>query len=160
MKLKRILKKTALREVGDTAEGYDFSVSRSAITDEGKVDYRYSFESKEGYSYVVQIEQDPHGRPYPEVYFFTVEKLDDMTGENDPFNVISTVVNCLKHFVEDAKTKGFNIEAVRFESEPKRSESSFGETARDRVYKQFIKKQFPSAKIEKEYGETMIYFSD
>lgn len=159
MNFKDLLKEIAILEIGDTAEGFDFSVSRSVITDEGKIDYRYTFESEENFSYVVQIEQDPRGRPYPEVYFFTIEKLGDMTGENDPFNVIATVVNCIKHFIEDAKKKGYDIEAIRFEAEPKGGESSFGENARNRIYKQFIKKQFPSAEIEREYGETMVYFN-
>lgn len=158
MKFKDLLKDILLREIGDTADGYEFSVSRSKISDGGsKIDYRYSFESQGGFSYVVQIEQDPRGRPYPEVYFFTIEKLDDMTGENDPFNIIATVVNCVKHFVEDAKAKGFDIEAVRFEAEPKKSESGFGENAREKMYKQFVKRQFPSAKVRRDHGDTMIY---
>lgn len=135
-------KNLILTEIGNTTDGYDYYL----VKDENKVSA--SFKTREN-NYVVEIlKRDSDS--WALVDFGVGPGMDaSPTDEGVQFKVIATIMNIVKE-VWEKRNKFFDgtIKGFSFFSTAKPDED-LGNTSRDRLYKKFIKKQFPNAKIKK-----------
>ena len=75
-----------------------------------------------------------------------------LTGEHNQFKVISTVIRITEAMwknKDDLFENGKKVDAIHFAPAPKKGEKAGGETARGKVYRKFVERQFPNAQVNK-----------
>lgn len=151
-----VVREFVLREIGDTTKTYDWEL---ANTD--RFGAYYTFKSDQ-YRYNVTVED--FMPEYLAIEFELDRKHSDefsdrfgaVTDEGNQFRVVSTVVSIAKHawenrhelFMEPEKLEGFFIDAA-----PKEGEE---ENIRAKLYKKFVERQFPNARIQRSGSELKV----
>lgn len=147
-RFRNVIRSFVLREIGETRDGYDWELART-----DSFGAYYTFRSDQ-YRYNVTVED--FMPEYLAIEFELTHKHSDefpdrfsaVTDEGNQFKIVSTVISIAKHawehrdeiFMEPEKLKGFFIDAA-----PKEGED---DNIRAKLYKRFVKKQFPSARVE------------
>ena len=145
-----------LTELGNTTDGYNF---RLRPTSGHMVEFGFKSEQN---TYRIQIDNELPGE-LSVSYSYKDENGDyvvGLTDEENQFRVIATVINAVKHawenkegYFEDPEL----IEKIGFFGVTRDDESVKGGTARTKLYLQFIKRQFPEAKIDKDAFGVNVY---
>lgn len=152
-RLRRMIREEAMfMEIGNTTDFYRWEPEKA----NGR-SFKVSFETENGVTYYVNGRQK-NRRPDLLTIDFGVRRSAPfkksgvvMTGEQNQFKVISTVIRIVETVWEnrhDAFDKSEKLRAIHFYASPKEEESEV--TARAKLYKAFIKKQFPNARIHKD----------
>jgi len=146
--LRSVIRSFVIQEIGNTTEGYKWKLART-----DRFGAYYTFQTEQ-YTYDVTVEDfmpeylaiefeldRRHSDEFP-------DRFGAVTDEGKPFKVVSTVVSIARHawenrselFMEPEKLKGFFIDAA-----PKEGED---ENIRAKLYKRFVERQFPSARVD------------
>jgi len=125
-------KKLVLNELGNTTDGYDWTIER-----EDSDGWYFSFYT-ENYGYNAFFQR--HGE-----WIYTGFDVDDPnlpfseTDEGNQFKIVATIMNMARYVWTNRDILEAHVEGFSFESGEKRS----------KLYKTFIRRQFPSAEISK-----------
>jgi len=155
-RLRSVIRSFILQEIGDTRKNYRWELVKT-----DRFGAYYTFESEQ-YQYDVTVEN--FTPEYLAVEFGLDRRYADefpdrfgaVTDEGEPFKVVSTVVSIAKHawenrhrvFTEPEGLKGFFIDAA-----PKEGED---ENIRAKLYREFVERQFPSARVEHSGSELKV----
>lgn len=149
--LREIIREELVFEIGDTTDFYRWEPERA----DGQ-EFKVSFETENGFTYYVRGMQS-HQRPDLLTVDFGVRKDSFfkkggviMTGEQNQFKVISTVIRVIETVWEnrnDVFEESEKLHAIQFTAAPKDDEKDKEVTARAKLYRRFIEKQFPGARI-------------
>lgn len=145
-----------LKEIGNTNNPYNWSLGSDYVDlDRGKIVYGYNFRTEAGTRYKVDLALDTDG--YVDISF-KAKGYDDeykaITNEGVIFRVISTVVDIVAHFNSDMLMEGLlgdYIIGYKFSGTGSGSESKKGRQ-RNKIYKQFLKRQFPNSDFRESQG--------
>lgn len=85
-----------------------------------------------------------------------VPSSDIVTNKGELYKVMATVVDIVKYYLK--LTKG-RFKSISYTPSKKSNEKGFG-TQRDQLYRAFITRSFPGAKIEKAGGDILVTFPD
>mgnify|MGYP006934448667 CR=1 FL=1 len=136
-------KRLVLTELGNTTDIYSWT--------EKKPGKNYVFRSRSN-EYVVKPAQIKDNEISVD-YMFKDDSGGlsmDQTGEGNPFRVVATVVDIVEYVWKNRHNFYRNpegIEKIHFTGAPKKGET-FGDTARKKLYLQFVKNKFPNAKVD------------
>lgn len=159
MKFKDLLYEITLTELGETTESYDFRMAGKKVGEEAT----YKFKTP-NYDYIVKASSLTYSDEYVEIGFGTESGGDIATNEGNQFKVISTVLDIAQDiwnrrdeifygpFDSSDPLVGIMFSGVYKRDEPYTKD----EPARNKLYKTFIKKQFPSAEIRNEGSVTKV----
>jgi hypothetical protein len=159
MNFKKLIVESVLSEIGDTTDFYQWEPEKADGSS-----FKVSFDTENGVTYYVngkQLYQRPDLLSVDfgvRGGFFGKNGGVVMTGEQNQFKVISTVIQIIetawknRHELFDESEK---LQAIHFTAAPKDGEDEDSLTSRGKVYREFIKTQFPNAKIYRE-GKTFI----
>jgi hypothetical protein len=133
MKFKSFLKDIALREIGDTTDGYNWQMIQDK---EEKEVYQFYTEK---HKYNVLVEYDKENPKYSSIHFGLANKPDEekystITNEGNHFKIMATVLEIGEHtLLKNEELTGFLVAAT-----PRKI----------KLYRQFVENQFPNAKVE------------
>ena len=147
-------KEIILQELGNTSSGYDYRLESA----KGYEDVEYSFKTPES-TYTVRGHR--YEDEYIEIGFDTdaTSGLSGTTNEGEQFKIVATVMNISKEiwkrrdefYAESDLLKGFLYSGYH------KPDEDFDEISqRDKLYRQFIKKQYPSADISYDGAVTRV----
>lgn len=167
MKMKKQIREALIQELGDTTEAYLYRLDHTkAYNDEFRQNARalYSFQTHMGTNYGVYFRYHWEKSPFVIVQF----EADDAGGwsgtvnEGSMFRVIATIMQCASDFWSSRydvfRRDGVSSEIIdrmkgfRFQT----PEGDLNNSARFKLYRTFIKRQFPSAKIRIRGEEALI----
>lgn len=144
--------KKIIREIGEATFSYPFEKFKEIVDDEDII-VEYIFRSEENVYYVIFETLDYKRNPVQ--VKFSVDrpsygkKKVDLTGENRPTKILSTVINIAKQFEKEYSfIKSFEFSIPMFSGSDRQK--------RIRVYKKYIQSAFPNAEINKLYGTTHV----
>lgn len=136
-------KRLVLTELGETSKGYQYRISTSSP---GVVTWTFYTEK---HPYIVEIKVSSE---WLIVDFGVGTEIMDasVTDEGEPFKVMATVMNIAEETWERREElfPGEDLDGFFFDPVAKPEEYP-DDTSRARLYKTFIKKQFPNAEIKK-----------
>jgi hypothetical protein len=140
-------KNLILKELGNTTDTYPLRTVRREVSPyRPDIEYAWEF-STENYDYYIHIFNE-----YPDfltVDFSTDQTGNELTNEGNPFKVTSTVIEAAMRTYEQVNEhEKIDMKGFRFKGIPKKGSDDDKNTQRNKLYKTFIKNQFPSAKIE------------
>jgi len=158
---RKVVRRAIIQELGNTTDTYPLrNVERGVFPRVGEIDTRWEFQT-ENHTYTVTIFNE-----YPEmlsVDFTTEETSTRMTNEGNPFKVTATVIEAARRtwgLVEEYPEEFDFIRGFTFKPVTKGGGSPDGgkTNQRGKLYKTFIERQFPDAKIERNpHGEYLVY---
>ena len=166
--------KKYLNEIGDlSVEPYPFTLDQ-VYKEDGEV--FYGFTTDAGSKYSVGFAKDI-GPPdeIPWSITFDVEDSIEMTHENQPLKIMSTIVEVIKEFIASPDLNQGDLKFV-FEGIPKPEDTDTDtgwdpfsstrdiptstQTGRTKLYLKFLKKNLPEFWRYKIAGENVIFFGD
>jgi hypothetical protein len=147
--------KKYLAEIGDSSvEPYPFKLHRQF--NDG--DVFFEFKSGTGSQYYVNFAQSigPPGE-VPWEISFDVDDSIEMTNENEPLKIMSTIVAVIKEFIA---TPQYNKGTLKFVFEGTRKGAEFlmpmeKPTSRTKLYTRFLKKNMPPGTKVEEIGNVV-----
>lgn len=147
---KQLLYEIALNELGETTEAYDYYFQGVKA---GKAEWAFQSQS---HTYEVKFMKS---RKYFRTSFETSETNSSVTNEGDQFRVMATIMKIAKE-MWDRRHELFEgvggIEGFKYDAIPKPDEEFRDVTSRDKLYRQFVLKQFPNARIRTQNVYTLI----
>jgi len=145
-------KDSVIKELGETTDAYDWRQLRSS-----EQMYQYQFYAGE-LEYEVVIEIFMPGYLSVEFAPDSSQDLDKMpeetrysmtTGVGSPFRIMATVLQIAKHAWETKEEFRHSSDLKGFAFNPSTKKTNQdGPNIRTKLYKRFIQKQFPDAKVE------------
>jgi len=155
--------KKYLNEIGDlSVEPYPFTLDQ-VYKEDGEV--FYGFTTDAGSKYSVGFTKDI-GPPdeIPWSITFDVEDSIEMTHENQPLKIMSTIMEVIKEFIADPDLNQGDLKFV-FEGIPKSNEfrqfdNQTGQTSRTKMYLKFLRQHLPEFWRYRIAGENVIFFGD
>lgn len=92
---------------------------------------------------------------------FTADESFEQTHSNELYSVISTVFQIIKQDISQSPKNLVNlIKYTPASTKGKPGQSQKGADQRDRVYQAYFKRMFPSATVEKEGSDTLVYLEE
>jgi len=155
--------KKYLNEIGDlSVEPYPFTLDQ-VYKEDGEV--FYGFTTDAGSKYSVGFTKDigpPDEIPWSIV--FDVEDSIEMTHENQPLKIMSTIVDVIKEFIGSPDLNQGDLKFV-FEGIPKTGEmrqfqNQTEKTSRTKMYLRFLRQHLPESWRYRIAGENVIFFGD
>lgn len=153
-------KDSVIKELGETTDAYEWRQLRSS-----EQMYQYQFYAGE-IEYEVIIEVFMPGYLSAEFAPDSSQNLDKMPGETrysmttgagSPFRIMATVLQIAKHAWETREDFRWSSDLKGFAFDPSRKKTNQdGPNVRRKLYKRFIQKQFPGAKIESGPGDLVL----
>lgn len=146
-------KRLVLTELGNTTDTYPISMRNGTIISEDGVDlvnvYWEFFTEENEY----EIKTSNTGQYVDEdtlnVGFDTQDSRDmPTTNEGKPFKIVATSIEATKRTWKMAKDEGVDLNHIQFEPIQEGGFDPNTTSKRAKLYKTFIKTQFPDAKIE------------
>ena len=136
----------SLNEIGDLSQSpYKWSYSLDNSDDFNK---EYSFTTKDS-KYIVVFYGNKERNKWDLEFLASTgiggSSSKTLTGGNEPFKIMSTVVDIVKDFLKQSSTPIKTISY--FPTKGKRGEENAGDNTRAKLYKIIIQKNFPKAKI-------------
>lgn len=155
MKFKTMLAEIALQELGETTDAYDWYEESTRFGKvyygfySGEIKYRAMFKPVgDGITVEFAPESGEVDVDWPNEDRFGVE-----TNQGNQFRIMATVLEMAKHVWENDVFEDENLTHFVF----KPSGDGKKDKQRAKLYKQFVKKQFPYAQIEKEGSRYKVY---
>jgi hypothetical protein len=135
-------KNLILTELGETTDVYDYYFDGKFGDD--SVEYKFKTPN---YTYSVFFKPD-HNFDTLDIQFETDRTRTSVTNEGNHFRVTATILDITKK-VWKRREELFDsyLAKIKFNPVPRDKEYGQDTNARERLYKRFIKKQFPNAKI-------------
>jgi hypothetical protein len=168
MKFANLIKEIALQELGETTDHYNLHLKNKNLGEpvefgsgrEGRVKFMWEF-ATENYEYKIRMRED-FSRPVLDLDFDTKEKGARVTKEGNQFKIVATVIEAAVRTWKIVREKDAGIGGFKFNPVSKASvDKDIGEvTQREKLYKAFIKKQFPNAKMERDSGGTIYVYPE
>jgi hypothetical protein len=148
-----------LNEIGDLFfEPYPFKYDQ---TYEGAVFYTFTTDAGSRYDVGFTNQYDnPEEEPW--TIGFDVEDSTEMTNENQPLKIMSTIVAVINEFIHTPKLNEGNLKFV-FEGIPKLDHDDIdfaAQTGRTKLYLKFLKKNLPKDWDFGIAGKNIIFFGD
>ena len=137
MKFKNLLKDIALRELGNTTDTFDWRLSYDSETE--KV-YEFSTPENQYEVFVESFTEDWLAIDFGIADKDFGEKFSTVTNEGEQFRVVATVLEIAEHAWNRRETMmdGDTVKGFSISTDPRRL----------RLYKTFVKRQFPNAEVK------------
>ena len=151
--------KKYLAEIGDLSiDPYQFQLHQAFPADD---QYFYTFTTDSGLQYYVGFDNDKllgmGALPWNIVFDVGDEASIEMTHENEPLKIMSTIVAIIKEFIDTPEYHGGNLKFV-YEGSRKGKEylmTMDKPTSRTKLYTRFLKKNMPPGTKVEEIGNVV-----
>jgi hypothetical protein len=144
-------KEDTINEIGDLSqEPYKWSAFDKAKDSSDPYSF-YDFSTDNGTKYQVVFNREVFGKTINYDMSFVAKSKDDkgfstdaLTGDNEPFKIMSTIVDITREQIK----KAGDVEFITFEpTKGKTGEEGAKDNTRSKLYKIIIKKNFPKANV-------------
>ncbi len=168
MKFTKLLKEITLQELGETTDHYNLRLKNKNLGEpvefgsgrEGRVKFMWEF-ATENYEYKIRM-REKFSNPVLAIDFDTKEQGSRITREGNQFKVTATVIEAAVRTRKMLEGKNTGIEGFKFNPVSKASvDKDIGDvTQREKLYRTFIKKQFPNVEMERDSGGTIYVYPE